>query len=79
MENTTKRNWLNIQEVADYLRCSQSQIRKLVSAGQIPYKRLPNGKSGKLLFNTRQIDLWLLTGEIKPSARARQTFEALID
>ncbi len=71
MENTTKRNWLNIKEIADYLRCSQSQIRKLVTAGSIPYKRLPNGKSGKLLFNVREIDLWLQYGTAKPSARQK--------
>jgi len=70
--------WLDLKRVAGYLKVSPSQIRKLVGAGQIPFKRLPNGKAGKLLFNRRQIDLWLLSGVGNPSKRVRQTFEGLI-
>lgn len=79
MEKTVKNTWLNIKEIADYLRCSQSQIRKLVNAGQMPYKRLPNGKSGKLLFNVREIDLWLQFGTAKPSARQKAQSKFLFE
>jgi len=71
--------WLSVKQCGQYLGLSESTIRKLVSTGQIPYKRLPLAESGAIRFNRRLIDFWLLTGELKPKARARQTFEALLD
>jgi len=70
--------WLDLKRVAGYLKVSPSQIRKLVGAGQIPFKRLPNGKAGKLLFNRKQLDLWLLCGSQNPSKRQRLTFESIL-
>jgi len=72
-------NWLSVRQVADYLSLSSSTIRKLISTGQIPYKRLPLAESGAIRFNRRLIDLWLLSGEVKPTARARQTFAEFVD
>ncbi|HCI54430.1 MAG TPA: hypothetical protein DFI01_00735 [Bacteroidales bacterium] len=71
--------WLSVKQCADYLGLSESTIRKMVTAGTIPYKRLPTAEGGAIRFNRRQVDLWLLSGDVKPKARARQTFEALID
>ena len=70
--------WLDLKRVAGYLKVSPSQIRKLVGTGQIPFRRLPNGKAGKLLFNRRQVDLWLLSGAVNPSKRQRLTFESIL-
>ena len=61
--------YLNIQQVADYLKISTSQVRRLVTEGIIPYRRIPNGKAGKLLFNRKLIDVWLLTGSLRPTKR----------
>jgi len=70
--------WLSVKQCADYLGLSESTIRKLVTSGNIPYRRLPTAEGGAIRFNRKQIDLWLLSGEIKPKARTRATFEALL-
>ena len=51
-------NWLDIPIAAEYLNISTSKIRKMISAGEIPFKRV--GKNGKIIFNRKQIDLWLI-------------------
>ena len=48
-------NYLNLNELADYIKVSKSTAYKWCSSGQIPYI-----KTGKLLlFNKDAIDLWL--------------------
>jgi len=68
-------NWMNCRELSDYLRVSESQIRKLVSSGDLPYRRVGQA----LRFNRRQIDLVILSGNLRPNKRTCATFEALID
>jgi excisionase family DNA binding protein len=71
-------SWLSVKHCAKYLGVSESTIRTLVKSGDIPYRRLPTAEGGAIRFNRKQIDLWLLSGEVKPKARTRQTFEALL-
>ena len=60
--------WMDIQETAQYLRMGVSTIRKLVYAGNIPYIRKNDGLgASKLYFHKKQVDLWMLTGNIKPT------------
>ena len=59
ISNKKDRIWLGISELSDYLGISISLIRKMLSAGKIPFRRLPLNKKGKILFNKRQIDLWV--------------------
>jgi len=70
--------WLSVKQCASYLDVSESTVRKLVASGNIPYRRLPTGEGGAIRFNRKQIDLWLLSGDVKPKARTRATFEALL-
>jgi len=70
--------WLSVRQCGEYLGLSESTIRKLVTSGDIPYRRLPTTEGGAIRFNRKQIDLWLLSGDLKPKARARATFEALL-
>jgi excisionase family DNA binding protein len=50
-----KMNYLNLNELADYIKVSKSTAYKWCSNGQIPYI-----KTGKLLlFKKDTIDLWL--------------------
>ena len=70
--------WLNVKQCAEYLGLSESTVRKLISTGKIPYRRLPTVEGGAIRFNRRQVDLWLLSGEVKPKARARATFAELL-
>lgn len=75
---TPPKTWLDIRQASAYLQISSSQIRRLVSENQIPYRRIPNGKVGKLLFNRKVLDLWLFSGDVRPSKRVRQTFTELL-
>ncbi|MCK9244632.1 MAG: helix-turn-helix domain-containing protein [Candidatus Marinimicrobia bacterium] len=70
--------WLSVKQCAEYLGLSESTIRKLVTSGDIPFRRLPTAEGGAIRFNRKQIDFWLLSGDIRPTARARATFEALL-
>lgn len=49
-----------VKEVADYLNCSESAIRKLKTESKIPHFRL--GK--KILFEKRFINQWLYKNQI---------------
>lgn len=46
---------LNIKEVADYLHCSVSTIRKLIRENNIPYFRI----GSKLLFEKEKVEEWV--------------------
>jgi len=70
--------WLSVKQCAEYLGLSQSTIRKLVTSGDIPFRRLPTAEGGAIRFSKKMLDLWLLSGEVKPTARTRRTFEALL-
>ena len=45
----------DVKEVADYLHCSQSTIRKLLKNNQIPSFRV----AYRVLFKKSLIDLWI--------------------
>jgi excisionase family DNA binding protein len=53
----SKKNVLNINELAKYTGYSKSYIYKLTSRGAIPYFK-PSGKS--VFFDRVEIDVWLL-------------------
>ena len=53
----SKKNVLNINELADYTGYSKSYIYKLTSRYAIPYFK-PSGKS--VFFDRMEIDVWLL-------------------
>ena len=53
----SKKNVLNINELADYTGYSKSYIYKLTSRNAIPYFK-PSGKS--VFFDRVEIDTWLL-------------------
>lgn len=46
---------LNVKELADYLKCSQSKIRNLVRDKAIPNFRI----GSKINFNKEAINLWI--------------------
>ena len=50
-----KERLLTVQELAAYLRCSVTTVRRIVSRGEIPHYRL-----GKMVrFRRREVDAWL--------------------
>lgn len=54
---------LNVPEVAKYLSCNVSSIRKLVRAGKIPVWRI----GSKLNFSKTSIDKWIERTRIRKS------------
>lgn len=55
-ERDIQTDWMNLSEVALYLKCKERHIRDLV------YRReIPHSKVGRLLrFHRREVDRWLL-------------------
>lgn len=51
----------NIEEVAQYLKCSISCVRSLVRKKEIPYFRIGN----RLNFKKDTIDMWIRNQEIQ--------------
>ena len=51
---------LNIQELSSYLRCSVSEIRKLVKSKKIPFYRV----GSKLFFKKDSINRWITQQEV---------------
>ncbi len=49
-----------VKEVADYLRCSQSAIRKLVANNKIPFYKVGR----RILFRKMSIDNWIFEQEM---------------
>ena len=49
-----------VSELAVYLRCSQSSIRKLVTNNEIPYYNVGR----RILFRKKTIDNWVYQQEI---------------
>ena len=69
--------WLDLHGAAGYLHISTSKLRKMISAGEIPFKRV--GANGKLIFNRKQIDLWLIYGKQKGFSKTeRQRAEVFV-
>ena len=63
-----KERLMTVQELASYLRCSVTTVRRIVARGEMPHYRL-----GKMVrFRRREIDAWLTAyheGEESPDAR----------
>ena len=50
-----KERLMTVQELASYLRCSVTTVRRIVARGEIPHYRL-----GKMVrFRRREVDAWL--------------------
>jgi len=57
--------WLSIPEVSKYVKASESQIRKLISKGKIPYRRLGSNSKSRILVNKKMLDLSIIYGKVK--------------
>ena len=53
--------WLDVNQASQYLHISTSKLRKMVSSGEIPHRRV--GKNGKILFSRKQLDLFVIYGK----------------
>jgi excisionase family DNA binding protein len=54
-----QRKIFDVKEIAIYLNCSISSVRKLVRNKEIPYFRI----GSKLNFSKESIDIWIQTQE----------------
>jgi len=64
--------WLTVPEAAAHLRISISLLRKLVARNQIPFRRLPVAAAGKIIFNRKMLDYWLLLNGKKTVTQAER-------
>lgn len=53
-------DFLNVQELKDYIHVSESFVYKKVSKNQIPYIKLGT----RTLFERNQIDAWVINGGV---------------
>ena len=53
---TEDSNTMNVTEIADYIGCSTSMVRKLIRTKEIPFYKLGT----KIIFEKSQIELWKL-------------------
>lgn len=51
----------NVKEISEYLKCSESLIRKYVRNKSIPYFRVGN----RLYFRKESVDLWIQNQELQ--------------
>jgi len=58
--NINNLTWLTVPEAAAHLRISISLLRKLIARKQVPFRRLPVAAAGKIIFNRKMLDYWLL-------------------
>jgi len=61
-DKTSERTIMNVPEVADFLRVSESTIRKLVKEKRIPYFKL----EGRYLFYRSALENWADDLTIEP-------------
>ena len=59
MTNYDNVDWMNIEETADYLRCSQRYLREKVANREIPFTQF----GGKALFHKSRINEWMFSQE----------------
>jgi len=64
--------WLTVPETAAYLRISVSTLRKMIARKQIPFRRLPGAAAGKIVFNRKMLDYWLLLNGKKTVTQAER-------
>ena len=63
MQTTTPtRSVMNVPETADYLRVSESIIRRLIRQKRIPYFQI----DGRYLFFKERVDAWVISSTIIP-------------
>jgi excisionase family DNA binding protein len=67
--------WLSVKQCAEYLGVCESQIRKLVGSGSIPYRRVGQA----LRFNRRQVDLAILSGTVRPNKRLAEQYKPILE
>jgi len=49
--------YLDVSEAANYLKISESKLRKLISEGKAPFNRI----DGKIVFHRKKLDFWVLS------------------
>ena len=64
--------WLTVPEAAAHLRISISLLRKLIARKQVPFRRLPGAAAGKIVFNRKMLDYWLLLNGKKTVTQAER-------
>ncbi len=74
-QNTLKKEFLTLEETAEYLSLSKSAIYKLTSKKEIPFYN-PGGK--KLFFNRIELNEWITNGKVKSAFEIEQELDSYL-
>ncbi len=47
------------KEIARYLGCSESTLKRWLRAGRLPVSKLGEGRTGKIAISSRVLDRWI--------------------
>jgi excisionase family DNA binding protein len=65
------KEFLTVEEIADYLGLSKSAVYKITSKKEIPYYN-PGGK--KIYFKKTEVDAWIESGRVTPDSEIIDQF-----
>ena len=72
--------WMTAREAARFLRCSVTQINRLVSAGLLPYSRQdPTAPKSPRLFHRKDLTAYLVTGRNPERKPLSQTEKRMVE
>lgn len=74
-QNTLKKEFLTLEETAEYLSLSKSAIYKLTSKKEIPFYN-PGGK--KLFFKRIELNEWITNGKVKSALEIEQELDSYL-
>lgn len=63
-QNVLEKEFLTLEEAADYLSLSKSAMYKMTSKREIPFYN-PGGK--KIYFKKEELNNWIISGKVKSS------------
>jgi len=72
--NNIYSKWLTVNEASIYCRISESKMRKLIGAGEVPINHI----GGKILINRKALDYFVMFGTGKPTRKQRESVQCLL-
>ena len=64
------RRFLDVAQVAEYIRSTPGTVRQLVHQRRIPFMKVAGGR--RILFDIQAIDAWLLEQSVEPLEEGRE-------
>ncbi len=71
----TKKTWLSVKFLSEYISNSESKIRQLISKNSIPFHKI----DGTIRFSRKQIDIWIHASNMKPTEDQEQIIKLYLE